>query len=155
MEPTSFWSHIAVGAPGECWPWRLALSTNGYARTQGKAAHRLAYELARGPIPEGMELNHDCHSAAYAAGECAGGPCEHRACCNPSHLTPVTRSENNLLGERGSLLTGKCRNGLHDVAASGAVRPNGKNGTIPRFTCRLCKNARQRRYNRAAAERRA
>lgn len=42
-------------------------------------AHRLAYEKVRGPIPEGMELDHLCRN---------------RSCCNVEHLEPVTHRVN-------------------------------------------------------------
>lgn len=43
------------------------------------AAHRLAYEELRGPIPSGLELDHKCRV---------------RGCVNPWHLEPVTTAEN-------------------------------------------------------------
>jgi hypothetical protein len=46
---------------------------------RNSAAHRLAYEFAKGPIPEGMDIDHVCRN---------------RACCNPEHLTPVSHREN-------------------------------------------------------------
>jgi hypothetical protein len=42
-------------------------------------AHRVAYELAKGPIPEGLEVMHACNRPA---------------CCNPDHLSLGTHAEN-------------------------------------------------------------
>ena len=42
-------------------------------------AHRYAWERANGPIPEGMEIDHICHTPL---------------CCNPDHLRLADRSEN-------------------------------------------------------------
>ena len=46
-------------------------------------AHRFAYELLRGPIPEGMTIDHLCRT---------------RSCVNPEHFEVVTRGENVLRG---------------------------------------------------------
>ncbi len=69
-----------------CWLFRGGLINTGYGviglggRQAGKIlAHRLAYTLAKGPIPEGLELDHLCHTPA---------------CVNPDHLEAVTHSEN-------------------------------------------------------------
>lgn len=72
-----------------CWLWRGSLVVNGYGRMRphGKAnhvnAHRISYELYVGRIPEGLTLDHLCRV---------------RACVNPSHLEPVTKSVNTLRG---------------------------------------------------------
>jgi hypothetical protein len=54
----------------------------GSLRYQGKTwfAHRLAWEVKHGPIPDGLVLRHRCNV---------------RRCCNPDHLVPGTRAENN------------------------------------------------------------
>ena len=68
-----------------CWEWTGSVFYHGYGRIQrrGKSyiAHRYVYKLLIGPIPEGLELDHLCRN---------------RACCNPAHLRPVTRRENQL-----------------------------------------------------------
>lgn len=64
-----------------CWVWRGAKNSDGYPSTPfgGDVAHRVAYEWLVGPIPDGLELDHLCRN---------------RACVNPHHLEPVSRSEN-------------------------------------------------------------
>lgn len=68
-----------------CWVWQLSITPNGYgqhAKPGGRgttSAHRVYYEQERGPVPAGLDLDHLCRV---------------RACVNPDHLEPVTRSEN-------------------------------------------------------------
>lgn len=71
--------------PDECW-FHPNPNANGYG------AHRQYWELHVGPIPDGMDLDHECHNKDLT---CAGGPsCIHRACYNPKHLIPKTRRDN-------------------------------------------------------------
>jgi hypothetical protein len=76
-----FWSK--VDKSGECWLWTATIASNGYGRfPMGRstvAAHRFAYELEIGPIPDGLELDHTCRVPA---------------CVRPSHVEPVTHAEN-------------------------------------------------------------
>lgn len=90
-----FWSFVDVGGPDECWPWNGAPSGNGYAffyhGMEMVYAHRFSWELANGPIPDGLVVDHRCHNEDQA---CPGGKCPHRLCQNPRHLEPVTQREN-------------------------------------------------------------
>jgi uncharacterized protein (DUF433 family) len=53
-----FWSHVAIKGPDECWLWQAAV-VKGYGKFKADdrkmlASHRIAYELTKGPIPEGL-----------------------------------------------------------------------------------------------------
>lgn len=77
-------------APGEggCWLWTRSKSPDGYGWASYKnrtcQAHRLVYTFARGPVPEGLHLDHLCRV---------------RHCVNPDHLEPVTPRENLARGD--------------------------------------------------------
>jgi hypothetical protein len=86
-----FWSKVDRRGDDECWPWtagRLPGSDYGQfwvaSAGQNVGAHRVAYELLVGPIPEGAYLDHLCRN---------------HPCVNPAHLEPVTCQENLLRGE--------------------------------------------------------
>lgn len=78
-------------APNGCWLWQGAKNAEGYGRIYhlGRLdyTHRVSYELANGPIPEGLDVDHLCRTPA---------------CCNPEHLEPVTRAV-NLQRARGAV----------------------------------------------------
>lgn len=80
-----FWSKVEKTPT--CWLWTAAKTRTGYGRFQfeGKArlAHRMAYELIRGPIPSGLTLDHLCRV---------------RSCVNPAHLEAVPLRVNLLRG---------------------------------------------------------
>lgn len=77
-----FWSKVTK-ADG-CWTWGGHFERHGYGRFGISSkhlvlAHRFAWELTNGPVPDGLELDHRCRN---------------RGCCNPAHLEPVTHAEN-------------------------------------------------------------
>jgi predicted DNA-binding transcriptional regulator AlpA len=90
-----FWEKVEP--TGFCWEWTAFKDRKGYGRfrvdDRTMQAHRVAYELLVGPIPEGLHLDHLCRNTS---------------CVNPDHLEPVDLAENVRRGYRG-LLSGKIR----------------------------------------------
>lgn len=124
-----FWAH--VHKTDDCWLWTGKLMRNGYGcyGKPSRAAHRVAYEAERGPIPSGLDLDHLCRT---------------RNCVRPSHLEPVTRGENL----RRSELTGPGKNSRkthcwrgHDLAVHASIVVT-KAG-IRKRQCRLCASLRR------------
>jgi hypothetical protein len=96
-----FWEAAdCSGGLDTCWPWTKGVSSQGYGQfTSADArkvlAHRVAYELAYGPIPDGLTVDHRCHDPAVCG---LGADCPHRRCVNPAHLEAVTMVVNVMRG---------------------------------------------------------
>ncbi len=80
-----FWKRVEK--TDYCWNWKGILTRSGYPHFSfhGEYAngHRFAYSMLRGPIPNGLVLDHLCRN---------------RACVNPDHLEPVSLKTNILRG---------------------------------------------------------
>jgi hypothetical protein len=70
-----------------CWIW-IGSGCPGYGsiKVEGKncPAHHLSFAHYKGPIPEGLELDHICRL---------------KCCVNPDHLRAVTRKQNIILAQ--------------------------------------------------------
>jgi len=127
--------------PSGCLEWKGPLGRGGYGRFtrddgSSIAAHRFVWEFVMGQtIPDGMQIDHLCHTEAVNNIECGGGECSHRRCCNPKHLELVTPSENTLRQDHAERKVTHCPKG-HEYTASNTIRRDGKR------KCRTCKNSR-------------
>jgi len=147
-------------ASAKCIVWTASYTGGGYGGfwngTRQVRAHRFAYELLVGPIPEGLALDHLCRV---------------RRCVAPAHLEAVTQRENvrrGLLfiprkGVRKDVRKGARRRPQaaathcplgHELTPENTYvgpptsdRPNG------RRRCRTCKNAGKRASRARARER--
>lgn len=81
-----FWARIdRTGGPDACWPWVRGRTTDGYGRMwyggKDEQAHRVAWRLLVGPIPDGLLVRHKV--------------CDNRLCCNTAHMLLGTIADNN------------------------------------------------------------
>ncbi len=123
-----FWDKIDKSQG--CWTWLGALNDSGYGVFRHKdkiiKAHRFAFELVMGKIPNGLEIDHLCSNTL---------------CVNPYHLVLATKSENlkRKTGMKYKLQT-HCRSGHELNEKNTYLRPDGYRD------CRICDKLRQRVY---------
>ena len=126
--PAKLQRKITTEPNSGCWLWLGYTDAKGYGRIATQYGHnkihRLAYTLANGTIPLGLEIDHKCRV---------------RCCCNPDHLEAVTTLENARRGER--INATHCFRG-HSLAD--AYIAKGRNGRTQRV-CRTCTTLRRKK----------
>jgi HNH endonuclease len=131
-----FWKFVQTS--DDCWLWIGSSGRRGYGRfsiREGESfksvqAHRFAYELLIGPIPEGLVLDHI--------------ECDNPRCVNPGHTIPATSAQNILRGTSPSALNARkthCKNG-HPFTDSNTYFYNGTR------SCIICKRLGNRMWMR-------
>lgn len=125
-----FWSYVDRTDPSACWTYPQKASVNGYAVVtvfgRSMLAHRYAYEISVGAIPDGLQLDHLCRN---------------RRCVNPAHLEPVSQRENLLRGEGFAGTNARkthCKRGHEFTPENTRLRPGGRD-------CRACARAHDRK----------
>ncbi len=123
--------------PNGCIYYTGSVAPNGYGEVwtgeHNAGAHRAAYELFVGAIPEGHTIDHECHNRDET---CAGGPtCLHRRCVNWEHLAVKSRGENCLASPTSVASINKakthCIRGHEFTPENTLQRPGGR-------ACRAC-----------------
>lgn len=108
-----------VEPQGDCIVWTGPRHPRGYGYLSvngvTKVAHRYAYERLRGPIPDGMYVDHVCWN---------------EPCVRPDHLRLATRSQNN------SYRRGPQKNRKYDL-------PRGVTKQFDKYTARLNYNGKR------------
>jgi len=126
-----FWEKVDVRGPDECWPWTRKHNPKGYGQFRKDKmvqAHRMAWELTNGPIPDGLDVLHTC---------------DNPPCCNPHHLFLGTNDDNmrdmNSKGRHGNIKKTHCPYNHPYSGDNLYVAPNGKR------QCIMCRRSNDRR----------
>lgn len=125
-----FWKRVQKTS--QCWLWTGARARNGCGQIRYRRklylAHRVSYELAYVPIPEGKDIDHLCRV---------------RHCVNPSHLEVVDRRTNVLRGVSSPADNARRTHCIRGHELSGTNLVPGRRSR----RCRACdelRNARER-----------
>jgi hypothetical protein len=135
-DESRFWSKVREADALDCWEWTCPPASTGYGQFwrdgTNRGAHTVAWELLRGELPGGLQLDHLCRN---------------RICVNPWHLEPVDIRTNVLRGEG---ITAKhaakthCDRGHEYTPTNTYITAEGWR------QCRECKRARGRKEVAAA-----
>lgn len=111
----SFEENIRPDVRTGCWHWSGRVGPRGYGifGNKNSSAHRLAYEMRCGPVPDGLVIDHLCRNPL---------------CVNPEHLQAVTQKENTLRGVGPTAINAHkthCVRGHALIGHNLVIRPGG------------------------------
>ncbi len=116
-----------------CWLWlgsTCSEKRGGYGvfivNNKRVYVHRFAYETFRGPIPEGLVIDHKCNNPL---------------CVNPWHLEPTTIRGNIERGKKSNRRRNNCRHG-HPLSGYNLILAGKDKDRV----CRECKNERVKQW---------
>src|SRR5262245_23865205 len=108
---------VSMGYQDACWSVEGSGNGKGYRQVQWdgrlRYAHRVTYEILRGPIPAGLTLDHLCRN---------------RGCCNPWHTEPVPNRVNVLRGQGHTARNARRTHCTHGHPFDEANTRHGRNG---------------------------
>lgn len=146
LDPIRNWWTKLERTPDGCWVWTAGTDQDGYGKFAiglggqnqiHTRAHRFAYEVFIGPIPDGMVV---CHS------------CDNPPCANPDHLwlgTPIDNNADKVAKDRQAKVWGlpltrarqtHCKYGHEFTPENTYVSGRGHR------SCKTCRRESARRY---------
>lgn len=128
---------VRVDPETGCWVWQGARSGKGWDQGGGYSAfyfegrvtsgHRASYVIHRGPIPDGLTIDHLCCNTL---------------CVNPTHLEPVTMAVNNA---RSAIGRTHCPRGHPYDEANTYLRPDRKGRDCRKCRCAVVQRNRAKK----------
>ena len=131
-----FWRSVMPEPNTGCFLWMGTISRGGYGQLDNSRAHRVAWELLRGPIPAGMVIDHMCRV---------------RSCVNPDHLRVVTRRINAIENSNSPIAANAQLTACPNCGGPYSVK-GGKHWRSGGRYCKACRSAWYRK-ERAAGRR--
>jgi len=123
IDVAHFWAKAEVGKVDDCWIWKAGRRgpKQAYGAFRKMNAHRYAYQIHCGDIPDGMVVRHMCGN---------------KLCVNPRHLEPGTHQDNYndraRLGEGTGIGSSGSKNGMAKITEADAIyirqNPDGLKG---------------------------